>query len=176
MTDQALAVTAVLAGSLIALADGTAWSVWIAVGAVVVLAGLALGAAMAEQQKRAAALALIAAGHDTLPVEAVQRQHRKLVAEHSRGALAGTVADLLEEASHSRPPVRGVRPLYDPRVVRAVSTELQHLIDQLEANRTPAAALALTQLLITDGTSALYGHDPEPLRDELRRITGYPAA
>jgi hypothetical protein len=176
ITDQALAVTAVLVGSLVGLAGGTGWALWMAVAAVVVLAVLALRAAMVEQQERLAALALIAAGHDTLPVEAVQRQRRKLVAERRRSALAGTVADLLKEASHPRPPVRGVRPLYDPRVVRAVSTELEHLIDQLEDDRAPAATLARTQLLIIDGTSALYGHEPEPLRDELRRIAGYPAA
>jgi hypothetical protein len=172
MVDQALVVTAVLVGSLIGVGDGAAWAAWMAGAAGAVLVGLATAAALAAQRKRVAAVILIAAGYEHLPIDAVQRQCRKLRAPDSRRALVGFVAEMLSDASRRRAPVRGIRPLYDARVVRAVSVDLQELIDHLRADEATARVLALTQLLITDGTSALYGHEAEPLREELRRIRG----
>jgi hypothetical protein len=170
MVDQALVVSAVLIGSLIALGDGVAWAAWMAGAAGVVLVGLAMAGALAAQRKRVAALMLIAAGYEHLPIDAVQRQCRRLLAHDTRRALTSFVAEMLRDASRRRAPVRGIRPLYDTRVVRAVSLELQELIDHLRADEATPRALALTQLLISDGTSALYGHEAEPLREQLRRI------
>jgi hypothetical protein len=174
--DAAMVVTAVLVGSVIEFWNGIEAAAWLVGAAVVVLFGVALMAAAVEQRKRVAALGLVAAGHESLPIAAVQRQRLKLLAPQTRVALARWVEDVLREASCPRPPARGVRPLYDARVVRAAASELRELIDQLRTGRPAAAALARTQLLLTDGRSSLYGHEPEPLREDLRRITRYPIA
>jgi hypothetical protein len=65
---------------------------------------------------------------------------------------------------------RGTRPLFDMRVIGGVAADLRAVIDLLQRSNPPARGVALLDRLLTDGRSAFYGHQVEPLRDELERI------
>lgn len=168
---QALSVAALLAGSIMALSDGVAWAGPLVVSAALVLSGLMVVVVALELGKRDRALELIIDGRESLPLAAVERQRRRLLAPRTRAALARSFEGMIREASHPpKVPVRGIRPLFDRGVVARVAPELRRVNALLRADHAPARGVALAKLLLTDGASPLYGHQIEPLRDELHRV------
>lgn len=157
-----------LVGSVIALVEGVSWALWVAISAASVLFGLALLGALFEGRKREVALDLIIDGRERLPIAAVQRQRRRLLALRTRNTLARSFERLLREASDPTPAIR-VK-LFDAQTVTAVADDLHALIRLLRADDAPPRGVALAQRLLTDGTSPLYGREVEPLREQLQRI------
>jgi hypothetical protein len=168
VVSQSLAVGAILTGSIIALREGATWAGALVVSAAVVLLAFMFAAAALRQRKRDCALDLIIAGRDELPLAAVQRERRRLLAPRTRTVLTKHIDAILEEASG--PHVLSARVPVDAAVVRAVAPDLRAVIQQLRADHPAARGIALTKRLVTNGDSPLYGHDPRLLREEITRV------
>jgi hypothetical protein len=168
---QLLATMCVLAASLIALAGGAMWAPGIAASAGLVLLALGALAALLRQRRREHVLALIAEGHEALPVAAVERERGRLLDRRTRSCLAASFESLVAEAA--KPPGMPGPPLFDRAVVGAVADELHELAALLRDEPSSARGLALTWCLLSDGVaSPLHRGDVAALRDELGRI-GY---
>lgn len=166
---QSLATTCVLAAGLIALAGGAVWARGIALSAGLVLLALGAVVALLRQRRRDQALALIAAGREDLPVEAVERERSRLLDRRTRSRLAASFDDLVEEAA--QPPVVPGPPLFDRAVVVGVADELRALAALLRDEPSSVRGVALAWRLLSDGVgSPLHRGDLTALREELRRI------
>jgi hypothetical protein len=170
---QSLAVGAVLVGSLVAVGEGESWGPAFAGSAGIVLLGLALYAVLLQQDKRDRVLDLIVEGGEGVPIPSVQRQRRRLLAPRTRRTLARSLQAVIVEASkRGRVSMFVARVPVDVLVVAAVAAELREVIALLGADRVAARGVAAVERLLTDGGSPLYGHEVEPLRDELHRVRG----
>jgi hypothetical protein len=167
---QSFCIAAMQVGSLIALSQGARWATAVAISSGIVFVGVALVAAAFERLKRGAALALIIEGRQHLPLAAVQRQRRRLLAGRTRKVLARGFERIIADASSPRPPARVTALPIDRTVVQTVTPELRALVRLLRGNEVPVKGVALAQRLLTDSTTPLYGHEVEPLRQELRRV------
>ena len=171
VTRQWLTCAATLAGSIIAQLEGHPWATILTASSTLVLAGLTAALLMLRQQVSDRATDLIAEGREALPIATVQHQRQRLLAQRRRKALAKALDTVLRQAT--APPrivTRGTRPLFDIRVIAAVGADLRAVIELLQTRNPPARGVALIDRLITDGQSAFYGHEPLPLREELRHI------
>ena len=164
-------VSAVLAGSVIARIEGREWAGPLAGSAAIVLLILTVLVAAHKQRERDCAIELVLEGRETVPIAAVQRQRRRLLAEQTRNGLAGNLEDLIQQAaSRSRRQMR-VTPLpFEPRVVRMVAGELRDVIGLLRAEGVSARGVARAERLVERVISPLYGQDVGALREELRRV------
>ena len=166
---QSLAISCVLAASLIALAGGAVWAPGIAGSAGLVLLALGAVGALLRQRRRDHVLALIAEGREELPVEAVERERHRLLDRRTRSRLAASFESLVEEAA--QPPVVPAPPLFDRTVVGGVADELRELAALLRDEPASARGVALAWCLLSDGVrSPLHRGDVTALREELRRI------
>jgi hypothetical protein len=166
---QSLAISCVLATSLIALAGGAAWAPGIAGSAGLVLLTLGAAGALLRQRRRDHVLALIAGGREELPVEAVERERHRLLDRRTRSRLAASFESLVEEAA--KPPVVPGPPLFDRAVVAGVADDLHELAALLRDEPSSARGVALAWCLLSDGVgSPLHRGDVTALREELRRI------
>jgi hypothetical protein len=166
---QSLAISCVLAASLIALAGGAVWAPGIAGSAGLVLLVLGAVGTLLRQRRRDHVLALIAEGREELPVEAVERERGRLLDRRTRSRLAASFDSLVEEAV--LPPVVPGPPLFDRAVVGGVADELRELAALLRDEPSSARGVALAWCLLSDGVrSPLHRGDVTALREELRRI------
>ena len=164
-------VAAVLTGSVIARIEGREWAGALAGSAASVLLILTVLLAAHKQRERDRAIELVLEGREGIPIAAVQRQRRRLLAEQTRNGLAGNLEDLIRQAaSRSRFQMR-VTPLpFEPTVVRLVAGELRDVIGLLRAEGVSARGVARAERLVEHVVSPLYGQDVGALREELRRV------
>jgi hypothetical protein len=168
---QWIYVAAVLVGGGIALIEGRPWAAALACSAGGVLLILSVLLAAHRQRERDRAIELILEGRENVPIAAVQRQRRRLLARRTRQGLASSLEDLLQEVStRRRLPLRPVAPLFEPRVVRAVTNELRGVIALLRTEGVSARGVARAERLVEHAISTLYGHDARALREELGRV------
>lgn len=168
---QSIAVGAAFAGSLIARSEGDAWATAMTLSAAIVLLGLGAVAITLGRRKRKRALDLILEGREYLPVAAVQRQRRRLVARRTRRRLARTFEAVIKEGSISPMlPGGNGRPLFDVAMLASVEGDLRALISELRMTAATARGVARAERILTDECSPLHGHDPEAFRNELRRV------
>jgi hypothetical protein len=147
------------------------WATILTASSTLVLAALTALLFMLKQRVSDRAIDLIAEGREALPIATVRHQRQRLLEQRRRKALAKAPDTVLRQAT--APPkiaTRGTRPLFDIRVIAAVAADLRAAIELLQTRNPPARGVALIDRLITDGRSAFYGHDVEPLREELRHI------
>jgi hypothetical protein len=164
-------VAAVLVGSVIDVIQGVAWAAAAALSAVIVLFGLAIVAGVFAQRRRDRALDLIIEGHEAVPVAAVQRERERLHAPRTQRRLARTIDGMVDQALN--PPTicgRGARPLFEVAVVALVAEDLRAISRRLRAQRASVRGVALTERLVSDGTSPLYRDQADARRGELRRV------
>ena len=167
---QCVYVAAVLIGSVIAMLEGRPWAASLAGSAAAVLLTLAVLLASHLQARRDGAIELLLEGRDSLTVIAVERQRHRLLSERTRLALAARLEDVLEQAADGRKFTFLAPPLFEPRVVRAVATELGDVIESLRSEGISARGVAQAERLVARAVSPLYGPDAEALREELRRV------
>ena len=168
---QSRVVGTVLVGSVIDAIQGVAWAAAAALSAVIVLFGLAIVAGVFAQRRRERALDLIIEGHETVSVAAVQRERERLHAARTQHRLARAIDGMVDQALN--PPTtwgRGARPLFEVAVVALVAEDLRAISRLLRAERASVRGVALTERLVSDGTSALYRDQADALRGELRRV------
>ena len=164
-------VGAVLLGGVINLGQGASWGAAVVVSAGVVLLCYLIAAAAQEGRKRDRALELIAEGREDVPIAAVQRSRERLCSARRQRQMARTIERMIELALHPPSPCsRSARPLFKIRVVSSVTEELHAVCEPLRSASAAARGVALAEKLLGDGTSALYGDDPRPLRNQLQRI------
>jgi hypothetical protein len=168
---RALVVAMTRAAAITASVSGIAWAPAVALAAAVVLAGLGAVALRFRLHANQAARDLIAGGREALPLAPVQRERRRLLGARNRTALATSLERLSAQATTSpsrfapNPPA-----LFDVRVARQVADELRSIAAALRAGPASARGIALVEHLASWGGSSLYGHDVEPLRDDLGRV------
>ncbi|HET7048530.1 MAG TPA: hypothetical protein VFI54_09715 [Solirubrobacteraceae bacterium] len=169
MTRQWRTCAALLAGASIAQVKGHPWATGLAISAGVVLLALTALVAALRLRVRDRARDLIAEGRETLPIIAVQRERRRLLARRRRKVLARTLDAMVRQAT-SPPTIPSARPLFDVRVIASVSGDLRAVIRLLQKKHARARGVALTERLIVDGGSPLYAQDQMRLREELHRV------
>jgi hypothetical protein len=168
---QWLTCAAILAGSIIAQLERHPWGTVLTASSALVLAALTALLVILKQRVSDRAIELIAEGREALPIATVRRHRQRLTAPKTRNALAKTLDTSIRQATN--PPrivTRGTRPLFDIRVIAGVATDLREVVVLLQSGNPPAPGVALIDRLITDGQSAFYGHEIEPLRQELHHI------
>ena len=174
---QSLAVAAALVGSVVARCEGDAWATAMTVSAGTVLLVLAAIAMTLAQRKRERALDLILEGHERIPVTAVQRERRRLLARRTRRRLARTFETVIEEGTTARMlPSGNASPLFDTAMVSSVQSEIRRVIAALPMACSHARGVARAERVLTDARSPLHGHDPEVLRQELCSVRALLAA
>ena len=128
---QCVYVAAVLIGSVIALLERRPWAASLAGSAGAVLLTLAVLLAVHLQAQRDAAIDLVIERRERLNIVAVEHQRQRLLSKRTRHALASRFEDVLKQASEGRKFGLLAPPLFEPRIVRAVATELGDLIESL---------------------------------------------
>jgi hypothetical protein len=165
---QSLTVAVLLLTSTVAALAAVPDSLDFLSAAAVVQAMLMVGLIVHAQQRRAAARDLIVGGCSDLPLPVVERERRRL------GRMAKQVAKSLRriraEVDRSASQLRSTRPLYHVRVVREVKDELGDIATALERDRPESRGIVMTERLLRDGMSCLYGTDADSLRRTLNRI------
>jgi hypothetical protein len=143
----------------------------LAAAAAVQLA-LLVAASYLRSRTRDIAEELIASGNDAArALSTVEEERRRLASRKERRRLARSLELLVHDAEHW--PRGAVRYQPPPGVIclRLVVDEAREVVELLDAEPADVRGVALTSRLLTDGrASPLYGTDPEPLREELRRI------
>ena len=168
---QALAVGALLVGSIVDLSAGAAWAGAVALSAAIVLLGLVIVIAVLVQGRRDRAHDLILDGDESLPIAGVQRERRRLAAPRTQRLMARTIDGVVEQALN--PPricPRGARPLFKIAVVASVADDLHAISRALRAEHACIQGVVLAERLLSDGQSPLYGDQARLLREELHRI------
>jgi hypothetical protein len=166
---QSGTVAVVLVGSAAGLAAGARGLLAVLVAAAIVQTALAILLASAVACRHERALALIAAGRERLPLDAVRRERARLADPRRATLLARSLERLRSEARrpYGGHPIGG--PLYEPGVIREVDGELGGIVRALRA-APRLVAVARAELLLRGPSSPLYGTDSRRLREELRRI------
>ena len=164
-------VAAVLTGSVIARIEGREWAGPLVDTAAIVLLILTVLVAAHKQRERDCAIELVMEGRETVPIAAVQRQRRRLLADQTRNGLAGDLEDLIRQSARpSRFQLR-VMPLpFDPTVLTMAAGELRDVIRLLRTEDVSARGVARAERLVERAMSPLYGQDVVALREELCRV------
>jgi hypothetical protein len=100
----------------------------------------------------------------------VARERARFSDPAHRRALARWLDEVRRDAEHPPRRVGRARPLSSARVVAQAAPELEELAERLPEGEVSVRAMAMTERLLCHGTSPLYGHDPDALRWQLRRI------
>jgi hypothetical protein len=164
-------VAAVLTGSVIAWIEGREWAGPLAFSATSVLLILMVLLAAHKQRERDYAIELVLEGREGIPIAAVQRQRRRLLAEQTRNGLACNLEDLIRQAARRSRLQMRVTPLpFEPTVVAMAAGELRDTIGLLRAEGVSARGVARAERLVEHAVSPLYGQDVGALREELCRV------
>jgi hypothetical protein len=171
---QSRVVLAIVCASIVARMAGVHRAGTLTLSGAIVLAALALIGVALRQSVREQTVKLILAGHDDLPIPAVQAQRRRLLAPRNRYALARSLDAMVGRALNPPSvPTRGVRPIFDVVVVAAASRELRAVAALLREPCESVIGVALAEQLLTQPDSPLYGHDVGLLRDDLGRLQSH---
>lgn len=171
LSRQLVVAVALLAGAVIDLAAGVGWALALTVAAATVLTALTAAVAVSELTIRDRALEMIADGHETLPITAIQRARHRLTDPRTQRRLAHAIDTATQHALRQpRPGTRAAQPLYQRRVIATVTEELDALAQLLRTGRASVRGVALAEQLLANGASPFYGESPERLREQLDRI------
>jgi hypothetical protein len=120
---------------------------------------------------RECVLDLMIEGRGSLPIRWVARERRRLLERRYRESLARQLEAVRKIAE--RPLERRLAPheLLDARVIAAVGPRIRQIAALLVSDRAALPGIAMTERVLSDGTSSLYGRDPDVLKRDLRRIS-----
>jgi hypothetical protein len=168
---QVSAVALLLAGATAAAVAGIRAANDVAGAAALVTGVLVLLMLVARTRLRDCVLDLMIEGRGGLPIRWVARERRRLLALRYRESLARQLEAVRRIAE--RPPERRLSPheLLDVRVIAAVAPGIRQIAALLVSDRAALPGIAMTERVLSDGTSSLYGRDPDVLNRDLRRIS-----
>jgi hypothetical protein len=170
MARQSLAAAGASAVGAGSLACGAGWALPVLVVAVAVQLVFAAGLAVVLALVREGARDLIAEGREHLPVPVLARQRRRLLDQRRRESLARAFEHVVATAERWPRILRTARPVFNVRLVREIAPELQEIGALLRVVTGSARGVVLSERLLTNGASPLYGAEIDELRSELRRI------
>ena len=142
--EQSLAVAAVPVASVGAMVTGVSRAVAAVVAAAVVEVALACGVALLPRSRQERVLQLIIDGRGDFPLDAVERERRRLLEREHRHALARWLDETRAEAAlpvHRQP----VRRLFSPSVVRAVASDLGDIATLLRSEASASCPYSAEQ-------------------------------
>jgi hypothetical protein len=161
---QACVLGAMVVGSAIAALAGASWLV--AATATALLGMWLLATAAIEQRARTAALEIIVAGGEKLPLDAVQRQRERLLASRTRTRLSKVFARYAAEPSRV--------PAFGPRnqliAAEPLRDELLAVAALLRTRDVTAPGVARAALFLGQGHLVTHGSEVDLLRAELQRV------
>jgi hypothetical protein len=167
---RSLAVGALLVGALVALASGERTALVLVVTAALVELVLLFGVAARAGAKRELVLDLISEGHVDLPIAEVEHTRALLARPETHERLAHDLEEMRRQAAAWRPAFPMPRLIFQPRVIRAVASELEQVAALVRRDDAGLPGLAQLERSLRDGTSPLYGASSELLRQHLRQI------
>jgi hypothetical protein len=166
---QVCVLSGLIGGSLLAAATGFRAAVPVAIAAGVVDFVWCCRAVGVHEHKRDLVLELVASGGGSLPLDVVERERRRLLDDRRRRRLAEWLAAVAEARDVAIGKV-GTRPLMSVGVVTSCRRELLDVVSLVDGDEPGVAGVALLELVVSHGTSPLYGEDAAALRRELWRI------
>jgi hypothetical protein len=167
---QSLAAASASATGAVGLACGVGWALPVLVVVVAVQLVFAAGLAVVMALAREGARDLIAEGREHLPLPVLARQRRRLLDHRRRESLARAFERVVATTECWPRILRTARPVFNVRLVREVAAELQAIAALLRVVTGSARGVVLSERLLTNGASPLYGAEIDELRSELRRI------
>ena len=117
---------------------------------------------------RTICLDLLANGCRGVRLRVLECECRRLADPRHRARLARSLTRLVKAAQRPSTPL--APEIFSVGVVRSVAPELRAIGERLKTAAPPLQAVALTEQLVCNGASPLYGRDVEPLRRELGRV------
>jgi hypothetical protein len=138
--------------------------------AVVVVLGLCAALLLVRQSMRERAQELIAAGHERVPLQVVERERKVLASRGERERLANALDKHLEDVRRWRTLLPATRPLPGVHSLRFTTGEARNVIALLRSHRPRVRGVAAARRFLTDGRSSLFSGDVELLRGELVEI------
>jgi hypothetical protein len=172
LTVQLLVTLVPLGFAAVGIARDVASAPVVLVATAIVQAALLLAIPYFRGRTRDLAEELIASGNGAArTLRLVEDEHRRLASRKERHRLARSLERLIADAERWPRLGRGHRPPPGVTALRFTVPEARAVVDQMRAERAEVRGVALTSRLLSDGgRSPLFGHDAEPLREELRRI------
>jgi hypothetical protein len=167
---QAVAVAAVLGGSIAAWLEGASAAPPIVASAVAVELVLATRIAIPLQTRRLRLLELISEGRADLPIAALERLACRIRSARHRGRLARSVDSLLAPMVQRWDLVMTPWRFRQRDLIPPIQHELVEIGARLRDDSASLSGIALIELLLTDGTSSLHGDDPRRVREDLGRV------
>lgn len=131
---------------------------------------LVLSLLVLRSLSQAEARNLIIEGRGDLPLQLLAREQRRLTSARTQATLARALERFVGAAAAWPRIHPTARPVFDVRQVRTASPQLEALAEMLRSQPRQPRGIARLERLLTDGTSPLYGQEPDELRRELELI------
>jgi hypothetical protein len=165
---QLVTVTALQAAGVVWLLGDWRVGLSLAIGAGVAQAVFACRLAMLKSLRRDLCLEFIAGGGARVPLTCIERTCTRLLDQRALERLARSIDELVQMAHRPGTASLAGGALADRRVIRAVGPEMCQVSSLLRSG--PAVrGVAIVEWLLTSPASPLYGHEVEPVRQELSR-------
>jgi hypothetical protein len=167
---QSLATAPVVLAGTIGFTIGAQWGLPLLIAAALVQLLLAAAFALLAVLQQALAWDLIVEGRGHLPIPSLARELRRVQRPSQKASLARELEDLVQQAE--RWPMRRstLRPIFDPRQIRAEAAELRLIGALLQSGPVGVRGVAHVERLLRLGDSSLYRREPDGLHRELKSI------
>src|SRR5262249_45313280 len=131
---------------------------------------LSVAYALLAVLQQALAWDLIVEGRGDLPLPALARERLRLQCQRRRVGLARELEELVQVAERWPMTRPTLRPIFDPRQIRAEAPELRLISALLQSGTVDVRGVARVERLLRLGVSSLYRREPDELHGELKRI------
>lgn len=165
---QTAAVGVMFLAGAMATADGVAVAMPLTVAAGIVVCCLSARVAVLAVDQRRRAVDLIADGDGGVRVRVVERAAERLRESQTRELLARSLETMCADAATA--PWTRTRPIYNVRTCVAATPQLVAVARLLRDPDARVRGVAMTERLLCEAGSPLYGTDATTLQEELGRI------
>lgn len=171
LTLQAIATAAATGAGAVAVAERRAWGATLLIAAVLAELTVLAVLAIARQVQREAVLRVIAEGEETLPLNAVARQARRLASPRYRAELTCRLLRALADARRWHQIAVASRPPEGVKILKRYAREIDEIVETLHGRQPALCGVAALELFLIGGYGgALYTGDAVELQQQLWRI------
>ena len=168
---QTIATAATAGAGAVAVAERRAWGTTLLITAVLAELAVLAVLAIARQVQREAVLRLIVEGDETLPLDAVARQARRLASPRHRAQLTCRLLRALSDARGWHQIAVASRPPEGVKILNRFAREIDEIVETLHGRPPALCGLAALELFLIGGYgAALYTGDAAELQQQLWRI------
>jgi len=168
---QSLATALAILIGIGGFASDEAWGLPLLSIAAVVQLVLSVAYALLAVLQQALAWDLIVEGSGDLPLPALARERLRLQCRRRRVGLARELEELVQVAERWPMTRPTLRPIFDPRQIRAEAAELRLIGARLHAGSIDVRGVARVERLLRLGDSPLYRLESGELQRELKSIS-----